>query len=185
MDGARVIMQLSSTRACAFDRGGREPASARQRTERLRCTVPLRNASSSAAMLMLINAGADVNQADNDGNCAAHWAARSGRVDNLKFLLEHGAQFNQRNNAGKTVFGVAAAEYGCLRNDAMVAGLGRRHWCDRHYGGAWCRFVGFTVAALAGCQFEWRGRTWQYCVPPCARRVARSRCCLRSVRLRL
>jgi hypothetical protein len=60
-------------------------------------------------MSMLINAGADVNQADNDGNCAAHWAARSGRVDNLKFLLEHGAQFNQRNNAGKTVFGVAAA----------------------------------------------------------------------------
>jgi ankyrin repeat protein len=65
--------------------------------------------STSAAMSMLLDAGADVNQADNDGNCAAHWAARSGRVDNLKFLLEHGAQFNQRNNAGKTVFGVAAA----------------------------------------------------------------------------
>jgi ankyrin repeat protein len=72
----------------------------------LHCAAEENNCSD--AMSMLINAGADVNQADNDGNCAAHWAARAGRVDNLKFLLEHGAQFNQRNNAGKTVLGVAA-----------------------------------------------------------------------------
>jgi ankyrin repeat protein len=70
---------------------------------------PAEEIDCSASMSMLINAGADVNQADNDGNCPAHWAARSSRVDNLKFLLEHGAQFNQRNNAGKTVFGMAAA----------------------------------------------------------------------------
>jgi hypothetical protein len=72
----------------------------------LHCAAQL--CESSASVPILINVGVDVNQADNDGNCPAHWAARSGRIDNLKFLLEHDAQFNQRNNAGKTVFGVAA-----------------------------------------------------------------------------
>jgi ankyrin repeat protein len=71
--------------------------------------------NSSDAMSMLLDAGADVNQGDNDGNCAAHWAARAGRVENLKFLLEHDAQFNQRNNTSKTVFGMAAIprNYAC------------------------------------------------------------------------
>jgi ankyrin repeat protein len=56
----------------------------------------------------LIDAGADVNLGDNEGNCAGHVAARAGRVDNLKLLLEHGAEIERRNQEGKTMLLLAA-----------------------------------------------------------------------------
>jgi ankyrin repeat protein len=61
------------------------------------------------AMSVLLRADADVNLGDKHGNSAAHWAALAGRIDNLKFLLEHGANIEQRNNAGKTVLLVAVS----------------------------------------------------------------------------
>jgi ankyrin repeat protein len=56
----------------------------------------------------LIDAGADVNPGDNEGNCAGHVAARAGRVDNLKLLLEHGAEIERRIQEGKTMLLLAA-----------------------------------------------------------------------------
>jgi ankyrin repeat protein len=95
----------------------------------LHCAAEENN--SSDAMSMLINVGADVNQADNDGNCAAHWAARSSRVDNLKFPAGAWRAIQSTQQGGQdSVWCGRGGQYGCLRNDAMVAGLGRRHWCD-------------------------------------------------------
>jgi ankyrin repeat protein len=58
---------------------------------------------------LLIGANSDVNLCDNAGNAAGHWAANSGCVENLKLLLAHGVQINQRNNVGKTMLCVAAS----------------------------------------------------------------------------
>jgi ankyrin repeat protein len=60
------------------------------------------------AILLLIRANADVNECDNAGNSAGHWAANNGRVENLKLLIAHGAQINQRNNVGLTMLTLAA-----------------------------------------------------------------------------
>jgi ankyrin repeat protein len=59
--------------------------------------------SSIDAMSVLINAEVDVNDGDSAGDCAGHRAARSGRIENLKFLLASGARINKRNNAGQTM----------------------------------------------------------------------------------
>jgi ankyrin repeat protein len=66
------------------------------------------NENSIEAMSVLINAGVDVNQGDNSGNCAGHLAARRGLVENLNFLLSHGARINRRNNVGETMLYLAA-----------------------------------------------------------------------------
>jgi ankyrin repeat protein len=60
-------------------------------------------------ILLLIRANnAAVNECDNAGNAAGHWAANNGCVENLKLLIAHGAQINQRNNAGLTMLTLAA-----------------------------------------------------------------------------
>jgi ankyrin repeat protein len=71
------------------------------------------------AMSVLIDAKANVNQGDNVGDCPGHWAARHGRIENLKFLLARGARINLRNHAGKTMLFVAAE----ARRDDVVAVL--------------------------------------------------------------
>jgi hypothetical protein len=61
-------------------------------------------------MSQLIDAGVNVNQGDNDGDCAGHRAVRHGRVENLKFLLAllFCSQVDKQNNNGETMLLVAA-----------------------------------------------------------------------------
>jgi ankyrin repeat protein len=83
------------------------------------------NENSVESMSVLINAGVDVNQDDNSGNCAGHLAARCGLVENLNFLLSHGARINQRNNVGETMlFAAAAADRATLQTMAVLIDAG-------------------------------------------------------------
>ena len=54
------------------------------------------------AALALIEAGADVNQTNNDGSTALHTAAFFCRIEIVKALLEHGIDKTIKNNAGST-----------------------------------------------------------------------------------
>jgi ankyrin repeat protein len=81
--------------------------------------VAASNEGSIDSMSVLINAKVNVNLGDSAGDCAGHWAARSGRIENLEFLLAHGARINKRNNAGQTML-FAAVE---ARRDDVVAVL--------------------------------------------------------------
>jgi ankyrin repeat protein len=74
------------------------------------------NEGSIDSMSVLINAKVNVNLGDSAGDCAGHRAARSGRIENLKFLLAHGARINKRNNAGQTMLFVAVE----ARHDNVV-----------------------------------------------------------------
>jgi ankyrin repeat protein len=79
--------------------------------------VAASNEGSIDSMSVLINAKVNVNLGDSAGDCAGHWAARSGRIENLKFLLARGARINLRNHAGQTMLFVAAE----ARRDDVVA----------------------------------------------------------------
>jgi ankyrin repeat protein len=70
--------------------------------------IAAKHEDSVESLLVLFNAGVDVNQGNYRGDCAGHFAARSGCVENLKFLLEEGARINRRNRAGETMLFVAA-----------------------------------------------------------------------------
>lgn len=50
----------------------------------------------------MIDAGADVNAADADGETALMAAAEKGHVSKVKVLLDHGANVNARDRRGKT-----------------------------------------------------------------------------------
>lgn len=52
--------------------------------------------------LQLIEAGADINQQNNEGSTALHAAAFFGRVKVVEALLQHGADTRLTNNAGAT-----------------------------------------------------------------------------------
>ena len=50
----------------------------------------------------LINAGADVNTTDTDGNTALHLACVYGNVQHVYVLIQAGAHVNKRDARGKT-----------------------------------------------------------------------------------
>ncbi len=50
-----------------------------------------------AIMTYLINAGADLNAGDADGDTPLHWAVLQGHVNAVKLLLDHGAEINKVN----------------------------------------------------------------------------------------
>lgn len=54
--------------------------------------------------------GADVNQADPNGDFPLHVAARRGRVAIARELLQHGAEVNVTNGAGQTPLALALAD---------------------------------------------------------------------------
>jgi ankyrin repeat protein len=53
------------------------------------------------AVTLLVNAGADVNAADCDGETSLHLAAEQGSVGTVFALLDRGADPNVRDSAGR------------------------------------------------------------------------------------
>lgn len=58
----------------------------------------------------LLDAGADINDTDNDGNTPIHIAYLFGNVNAVKFLLENGASVSLKNNDGNKPFALAKGE---------------------------------------------------------------------------
>lgn len=58
----------------------------------------------------LIEAGADINAKDFDGNQPIHFAAKRDSDELVKLLLKAGADVNSENNSGKTPLHIAAIE---------------------------------------------------------------------------
>ena len=56
----------------------------------------------------LIRAGAQINVADNTGNTALHYALENGALEEARFLIKKGADYNRPNNKGKTPAQLAA-----------------------------------------------------------------------------
>ena len=56
---------------------------------------------------ILLNAGADVNLQDIEGDTALHYTAYSGNIEILKLLLENNADKSIRNKDGETALDVA------------------------------------------------------------------------------
>ena len=67
------------------------------------------------AALALINAGADVNQTNNEGSTALHAAAFFCRTEILEALLTHGADKSIKNNAGSTAAESVAAPFEAVK----------------------------------------------------------------------
>lgn len=59
---------------------------------------------------LLIDAGADVNAQENEGNTVLHWACRCGNIAFVKVLLEKGADINRRDDE-KNQFGSTPLEF--------------------------------------------------------------------------
>jgi hypothetical protein len=70
---------------------------------------------------MLIDAGADVNTYDTNGQTALFFAARLGRADILQSLLDHGASINVRDSFGETALFHAGARGNVCCFDMLVA----------------------------------------------------------------
>ena len=56
---------------------------------------------------VLIQAGADINQTDNEGNAALYYSLDSGDAGLARYLIKKGANYNQPNNQGKTPVQIA------------------------------------------------------------------------------
>jgi hypothetical protein len=65
--------------------------------------------SRRSRILFLLNAGADVNNANIDGYTSLHWAARKGDKDIVELLLKSGASVNQADKFGYIPLHCAAA----------------------------------------------------------------------------
>ena len=75
-------------------------------TGRRRCTCRFNNLE--AVVKALIEAGADVNKAANDGRRRCTWAAANGHEAVVKALIEAGADVNKANDDGRTPLYMAA-----------------------------------------------------------------------------
>jgi ankyrin repeat protein len=80
---------------------------------KLKAQILLKAAKSGnrALVELFLNAGADVNQANNEGNTPLHYAASYGHKTIAELLLKAGANVNQTDKEGKAPLHYAA-EYG-------------------------------------------------------------------------
>jgi len=70
----------------------------------------------------LIEAGTDVNKADDDGDTLLYMAAEEGHEAVVKALIEAGADVNKADNDGKTPLYMAAQEGHEAVVKALIAG---------------------------------------------------------------
>jgi hypothetical protein len=63
--------------------------------------------TAAGAVKLLVEAGADVNAANEAGFTALHGAAYRGWDDVIKFLVEHGANINAQDYKGRTPYRIA------------------------------------------------------------------------------
>lgn len=68
-------------------------------------------ADQSEAVQLLIDAGANINAKNRDGNGALHGAAFLGRLSVVELMTKNKATVNIRNNEGETPLGSSAAEW--------------------------------------------------------------------------
>ena len=61
--------------------------------------------------ILLIDAGADVNVVNNDGETAIWWAAFNGLLEVVKVLLSKGADKSKKSNNEKSPFDVAGGKH--------------------------------------------------------------------------
>ena len=67
-------------------------------------------ASDTAILRLLMERGIRLDVRDHKGNSPIHWAARAGRLENLKLLVEEaGVNPKQRNNGGLSPLHLAAS----------------------------------------------------------------------------
>jgi ankyrin repeat protein len=91
---------------------------------------------------MLLDEGADVAAADNDGGTALHWAAAYGRLDVVTWLVEHGeADVHAKDDTGRTVLHRAAlngelyvAKWLVEHGKADINAKDKIGWTALHYG---------------------------------------------------
>lgn len=69
---------------------------------------PLQQAQSLEVLLLLLEGGANVLAADNDGNTALHDRVVDGPMEMIEALLRFGADVNRRNSEGRTPLHIAA-----------------------------------------------------------------------------
>jgi 26S proteasome non-ATPase regulatory subunit 10 len=68
------------------------------------------NGNNRALEMLLDQPGADINVATNEGRTLVHQAAKSGRTETLKLLVERGARVDVTNAAGATPLDLAIKE---------------------------------------------------------------------------
>lgn len=81
-------------------------------------------ASGPACLRRLLEAGADIEKADDEGRTSLHWAAELGQRDCLRMLLEAGAEKDKPDNEGQTPMYCAIDN---LRLPPATPEIGR--WC--------------------------------------------------------
>ena len=64
--------------------------------------IDLASAQADARLSVLIEAGADINSIDNQGQTAMHWAGKLGSPTFLKLLIKNGGNFLIEDMYGKT-----------------------------------------------------------------------------------
>ena len=97
-----------------------EDTTARKKTE----------AEAIASIKLCLDAGVDVNAADNQGDTALHGAAQKGWDQVVQFLVDHGAKLDVKDKRGRTPLDAAM---GLMGNGGFD---GSRPRCPREYGGA-------------------------------------------------
>ena len=87
----QVLLEQGGADPCISDEKGLTPLMHAAKADKSDClTLLLSHASSKIT----------INEIDDDGCCALHWASGTNRWDNISLLLQHGADVSIRNNDG-------------------------------------------------------------------------------------